>query len=111
MLWTTAKRAIRNHRSLLIEGIVWSAEDKIGIYETNGVKIAMLAYQTFNGRYPDLFNKVPQVEEASRHDIVIVSFHWEMSWIMYQTQTSRNWASLRDAVRTWFRHHSHRINP
>jgi len=96
-------------------GIVWSAEDKIGIYETNGVKIAMLAYQTFNGRYPDLFNKVPrQVEEAKLdNDIVIVSFHWgdELDYVPNSNQQKLGRLTIDAGADLVLGHHSHRINP
>ena len=96
-------------------GIVWSAEDKIGIYETCGVKIAMLAYQTFNGRYPDLFNKVPrQVEEAKLdNDIVIVSFHWgdELDYVPNSNQQKLGRLTIDAGADLVLGHHSHRINP
>ena len=96
-------------------GIVWSAEDHMGVYETNGVTIAMLSYQTFNGRYPDLFNKVPrQVQEAKdQYDIVIVSFHWgdELDYAPNANQVKLGRSTIDAGADLVVGHHSHRINP
>ncbi|MDO5022933.1 MAG: CapA family protein [Eubacteriales bacterium] len=97
------------------EGIIWSAEDNMGTFETNGVKIGMLAYQTFNGRYPELFDKVPrQIEEAkATHDIVIVSFHWgdELDYVPNKNQQKLGRLSIDAGADLVVGHHSHRINP
>lgn len=97
------------------EGIVWSAEDSMGTYEVKGVKIGMLAYQTFNGRYPDLFDKVPrQIEEAkATHDIVTVSFHWgdELDYIPNKNQQKLGRLAIDAGADLVLGHHSHRINP
>ena len=96
-------------------GIVWSAEDHIGVYETNGVSIGMLSYQTFNGRYPDLFTKVPaQVQEAKGlYDIVIVSFHWgdELDYAPNNNQVKLGRLTIDAGADLVVGHHSHRINP
>lgn len=107
----------RNETTALFdrEGIVWSAEDHMGVYNTNGVSIAMLAYQTFNGRYPDLFKKVPeQVSDAKeKYDIVIVSFHWgnELDYAPNANQQKLGRLTIDAGADLVVGHHSHRINP
>ncbi len=96
-------------------GITWSREDRLGIFETHGVKIGMLAYQTFNGQYPRLMEKVPQDVQAARQqcDIVIVSYHWgaELDYAPNDNQVNLGRLTIDAGADLVLGHHSHRINP
>lgn len=96
-------------------GVVWSAEQHMGVFRVKDVSIAMLAYQTFNGRYPDLFDKVPrEVAEAKQmHDIVIVSYHWgdELDYKPNSNQIKLGRLTIDAGADLVLGHHSHRINP
>lgn len=96
-------------------GIVYSADGHMGVYETNGISIAMLAYQTFNGKYPELHQRVPEEVAAAKkkHDIVIVSFHWgnEKDYVPNSKQVALGRATIDAGADLVIGHHSHRINP
>ncbi len=96
-------------------GVVWGAEQHMGIFKVKDVSIAMLAYQTFNGRYPDLFEKVPREVAAAkeRHDIVIVSYHWgeELDYKPNKNQIKLGRLTIDAGADLVLGHHSHRINP
>lgn len=96
-------------------GIVYASMDHVGVFETKGVKIAMLAYQTFNGAYPMLHERVPADIAAARetHDIVIVSFHWgdEGEYMPNSKQEKLGRATVDAGADLVLGHHSHRINP
>ncbi|HHT15637.1 MAG TPA: CapA family protein [Clostridiales bacterium] len=96
-------------------GILYAAEDHMAVFERDNVLIAMLAYQTFNGRYPELFEKVPREVAAAKekHDIVIVSYHWgdELDYYPNDNQVKLGRATIDAGADLVLGHHSHRINP
>ncbi len=96
-------------------GILYSAEDHMAVYEIDNVLIAMLAYQTFNGRYPDLHEKVPRevADAKEKYDIVIVSYHWgaELDYYPNDNQVKLGRATIDAGADLVLGHHSHRINP
>lgn len=96
-------------------GVIWSAEQHMGVFNVKGVSIAMLAYQTFNGRYPDLFEKVPHdvAEAKKKYDIVIVSYHWgnELDYKPNKNQVKLGRLTIDAGADLVLGHHSHRINP
>jgi len=96
-------------------GIVWSAEGRLEIYETKGIKIGMLAYQTFNNQYPRLFDLVPQDIAQARMlcDIVMVSYHWgdELDYAPNANQQKLGRLTIDAGADLVVGHHSHRINP
>ena len=102
-------------RVLTQAGIVWSTEAYPAIYETKGVRIGMLAYQTFNGNYPRLMEKVPQDIAMMRQksDIVIVSYHWgdELDYMPNSNQQDLGRLTIDSGADLVLGHHSHRINP
>lgn len=96
-------------------GITWSNATKTGSYETQGIKIAMLSYQTFNGKYPALFERVP-IDIANvklNHDIVIVSYHWgeELDYQPNENQVKLGKLTIDSGADLVLGHHSHRMNP
>ena len=96
-------------------GIIWSTEASSAVYETKGVKIGLLAYQTFNGNYPRLKEKVPMDIAAMRQnsDIVIVSYHWgdELDYAPNKNQQDLGRFTIDAGADLVLGHHSHRINP
>ena len=94
--------------------IVYSNDGKMGVYETKGVSIAMLSYQTFDGRYPRLFEQVPREVEAAKeqHDIVIVSFHWgaEKEYEPNENQIKLGRLTVDAGADLVLGHHAHRLN-
>lgn len=96
-------------------GIVYSNANKLGVYETKGVKIAMLSYQTFNGLYPKLHEQVPRDVAAAKekYPIVIVSYHWgeELDYWPNDKQQKLGKATIDAGADLVLGHHSHRINP
>jgi len=95
--------------------IVYSSDGHMGVYTVKGVKIGMLAYQTFNGAYPDLFERVPQEVAQAREtcDIVIVSFHWgaEKDYAPNDNQMKLGRMTVDAGADLVLGHHSHRVNP
>lgn len=96
-------------------GIVWSDARTLGVYEVHGVRIGMLSYQTFDGRYPGLFEQVPlDVARAKAgNDIVIVSYHWgdELDYKPNDNQVKLGRLTIDAGADLVLGHHSHRINP
>ncbi len=95
--------------------IVWSADGHLGIFETKGVKIGMLSYQTFNGAYPRLHEQVPRdiAQARALSDIVVVSYHWgaEKDYVPNNNQQKLGRATIDAGADLVVGHHSHRINP
>lgn len=95
-------------------GIVYSGGGQIGVYEAQGVKIAMLAYQTFD-QYSTLFEQVPKDVAAAKaqYPIVIVSFHWgaEKDYKPNDNQQKLGKMAVDAGADLVIGHHSHRINP
>lgn len=96
-------------------GIVYAAEDDIGVFTTKGVTIALLAYQTFDNQYPRLLEKVPQdvALAKAQYDIVIVSYHWgdEEKFKPNDNQVKLGRLTIDAGADLVLGHHSHRINP
>ena len=87
----------------------------MGLFETQGVRVGMLAYQTFNGNYPRLTEKVPQDILQARElcDILIVSYHWgaEEDYYPNENQQTLGRLTIDAGADLVVGHHSHRINP
>ena len=96
-------------------GVIWSTEDNPGVFNVKGVSIGMLTYQTFNGRYAELFEKVPRDVAAAKqkYDIVIVSYHWgaELDYKPNKNQIKLGRLTIDSGADLVLGHHSHRINP
>ncbi|MDD4080237.1 MAG: CapA family protein [Eubacteriales bacterium] len=102
-------------QTLTDAGNVWSTAEQTGVYEVKGVSVAMLSYQTFDGRYPALFEQVPvEVARAkAEHDIVIVSYHWgaELDYKPNDNQIKLGRLTIDSGADLVLGHHSHRVNP
>ena len=96
-------------------GIIWSDAKTPGVYTVNDVSIAMLSYQTFDGRYPGLFEQVPLDVAAAKakYDLVIVSYHWgaELDYKPNDNQIKLGRLTIDAGADLVLGHHSHRINP
>ena len=98
-------------------GIVWSNKGNMGVYETQGLRIAMLAYQTLN--QPISSEELKYVVDADIKtakqtcDLVIVSFHWgnELDYAPRDNQIMLGRAAIDSGADLVLGHHSHRINP
>ena len=66
--------------TLAANGILYSGHLGSTIYTTDtGVDIGMLSYQTFNGKYPEIYASIEGDIQALRDagcELVIVSYHW-----------------------------------
>ena len=98
-------------------GIVWSNKENIGVYEVQGLKIAMLSYQTLNQPFTseELKDIVDGDVKIARqqYDLVIVSFHWgdELDYAPKSNQIMLGRAAIDSGADLVLGHHSHRINP
>lgn len=98
-------------------GVVWSNADHMGVYEAQGLKIAMLAYQTLNQPISsEQLKDVVAADIATARetcDLVIVSFHWgdELDYAPKSNQIMLGRAAVDAGADLVLGHHSHRINP
>ena len=106
-------------------GVVWSNKDHMGVYEANGVRIGMLAYQIVPPLRSDdmqageLQKKVAEDIAAAKEtcDIVTVSFHWgkELDYAPRNespySQVTLGRAAIDAGADLVLGHHSHRVNP
>lgn len=98
-------------------GIIWSNKENMGVYETNGIRIAMLAYQTLNQPITSAELKLVVDEDIKKAketcDLVIVSFHWgnELDYSPRDNQVMLGRAAIDSGADLVLGHHSHRINP
>ena len=95
-------------------GVTWSDEYHMAEYETQGVKVAVLSYKTFD-YYDTLYTKVPAEVAAAKanHDLVIVAFHWgaEKDYAPNTNQQKLGRMTIDAGADLVIGHHSHRINP
>ncbi|MBQ6574828.1 MAG: CapA family protein, partial [Lachnospiraceae bacterium] len=97
-------------------GVVISNSSTLGIYEVKGIKIGMLAYQTFNGGYDRIYETLQNDIDNARTlgcDIVTVSYHWgaELDYHPNDNQQRLGKATIDAGADLVIGHHSHRINP
>ncbi len=98
-------------------GIVWSNKGNMGVYEVQGLKIAMLSYQTLNQPFTsdELKDIVDDDVKKARqqNDLVIVSFHWgdELDYAPKSNQIMLGRSAIDSGADLVLGHHSHRINP
>ena len=102
-------------KTLLGAGVSYYCESEPLVFTLKGVKMGMLAYQTFD-QYDRLFTKVPedvQALKAQGCEVVVISFHWGAEKDYYPNANQQKMAKIAidagaDLV---VGHHSHRINP
>ena len=96
-------------------GIKYYCEAEPLVFTLRGVKMGMLAYQTFD-QYDRLFNQVPLDVKALKDqgcEIVVVSFHWgaELDYAPNDNQQKMAKLTIDAGADLVVGHHSHRINP
>lgn len=98
-------------------GILYSGHLGSSIFTTDtGVDIGMLSYQTFNGKYPAIYEAIEGDIQALRDagcELVIVSYHWgeEKDYVPNERQVPLGRATIDAGADLVIGHHSHRINP
>ncbi|MBQ8620109.1 MAG: CapA family protein [Clostridia bacterium] len=98
-------------------GILYSGHLGSSIFTTEtGVDIGMLSYQTFNGKYPAIYEAIEgdiQMLRDAGCELVIVSYHWgeEKDYVPNERQVPLGRATIDAGADLVIGHHSHRINP
>lgn len=98
-------------------GIAYSGHLGPSIFTTDtGVQIGMLAYQTFNGNYANIYDSIEGDIQALRDsgcELVIVSYHWgdEKDYVPNERQVPLGRATIDAGADLVLGHHSHRMNP
>ncbi len=98
-------------------GVAWANADHMAVYQTQGLKIGLLAYQTLNQPFTSDELKVMVDEDiaAARKtcDLVVVYFHWgnELDYSPRDNQVMLGRAAIDSGADLVLGAHSHRINP
>lgn len=97
-------------------GVGVASETEPALFTLYGVKVGILAYQTFDGAYDRLFTQVPQDIEALREqgaELVVCVFHWgdELDYYPNANQQKMAKTAVDGGADLVVGHHSHRINP
>ena len=114
-------------RSLQNAGVVCANSTGAGIYEISGIKIGVLAYQTFNGGYDRIYASLEQDIRNVRTlgcQIVAVCYHWgdekdyspnerqqKLAKFSIDCNPKQDDDPLSGGADLVVGHHSHRINP
>lgn len=104
-------------QTLASADIVYSGHLGSAVYTTDtGVRIGMLSYQTFNGKYPEIYDSIEgDIAQLRSQDcqLVIVSYHWgeEKDYIPNERQVPLGRATIDAGADLVIGHHSHRMNP
>ena len=102
-------------------GVIYSDSEETGIFEYQGIQVAMLSYLCID-RYGKPFGGFPTFEEKVAADIaeakqyypiVIVSFHWgiETKYTPTQNQINLGRLAVDSGADLVIGHHPHRIQP
>lgn len=102
--------------TLRAAGIPFSGFGEMGYYEKKGVKVGMLSFQTFDGRYPTIYETMPGMIQTLREegcDLVIVSYHWgaEREYKPNENQQALGRATIDAGADLVLGHHSHCLQP
>lgn len=98
-------------------GILWANKSHIAYFEAQGIRVAMLAYQTLNQNISsnELKDLVAEDITIAKQtcDVVTVSFHWgeELDYAPRENQIMLGRAAIDAGADLVLGHHSHRINP
>lgn len=96
-------------------GVSYYCESEPLVFTLRGVKMGMLAYQTFD-QYDRLYTAVPEAIQALKQqgcEVVIVSYHWgaEKDYAPNDNQQKLAKITIDAGADLVVGHHSHRINP
>jgi len=102
-------------KTLKDAGVKYYSESEPLFFTLRGVKMGMLAYQTFD-QYDRLFTQVPDDVKAAKAqgcEVVVVSFHWgaEKDYAPNENQQKMAKLAIDAGADLVIGHHSHRINP
>ena len=103
--------------TLAAAGVAYSGHLGASTFTTDtGVKIGMLAYQTLNGNYKNIYASIEGDIQALRDAgcaLVIVSYHWgeEKDYVPNERQVPLGRATIDAGADLVIGHHSHRMNP
>ena len=102
--------------TLLSAGIPYASAGEPAVITVRGVKVGLLAYQTFGGLHDSLIASVPGDIAALRQqgcDVVVVNYHWgaEEEYEPNNNQVRLGRATIDGGADLVIGHHSHRINP
>lgn len=100
-------------------GVVWANTSHMAVYETQGVRIGILAYQTLADRIAPSSELASTIlpraitEAKETCDLVICAFHWgeEMDYSPRDNQIMLGRAAIDAGADLVIGHHSHRVNP
>lgn len=98
-------------------GIAWANMNHMAVYETLGLKIGLLAYQTLNQPFTSdelKYIVADDIAEAKQTcDLVCVYFHWgnELDYAPRDNQVMLGRAAIDSGADLVLGAHSHRINP
>ena len=98
-------------------GVLYSGHLGPAVFTTGtGVRIGMLAYQTFNGNYAYIYDHIEEDIASLRAldcAIVVVSYHWgeEKDYVPNERQVPLGRATIDAGADLVLGHHSHRMNP
>ena len=97
-------------------GVICANSTRIGVCDVNGIRVGLLAYQTFNGGYDRIYATIEQDIQKARDmgcQIVTVSYHWgdEKDYAPNSRQQKLAKATIDYGADLVVGHHSHRINP
>lgn len=97
-------------------GIICANSTQIGVCDISGIRIGLLAYQTFNGGYDRIYATLEQDIQKARDmgcQIVTVSYHWgdEKDYAPNSRQQKLAKTTIDYGADLVVGHHSHRINP
>ncbi|MBQ7185039.1 MAG: CapA family protein [Clostridia bacterium] len=104
-------------RALTNANVKWADKENVCIYEVEGFRIALVAYQTLNQPYTSkeleeiVDGKVKALKQDN--DLVFVYFHWgnELDYSPKENQISLGRAAIDSGADLVLGAHSHRINP
>ena len=98
-------------------GVVWANQNHMAVYETQGIRIGILAYQTLNQSISseERAKQLPGIIADAKKtcDLVICAFHWgeEKDYSPREKQIMLGRAAIDAGADLVIGHHSHRINP
>jgi len=97
-------------------GILFSGYEQGAVYETRGVRIGMLSYNTLRVGYRSIHERLPNDIQELRDQgcaLVIVSYHWgyERDYMPHGRQITLGRATVDAGADLVLGHHSHVISP
>jgi poly-gamma-glutamate synthesis protein (capsule biosynthesis protein) len=96
-------------------GIIYSSDDRIGIYETKGIKIGMISIQeTSRSDSKTILRQAIKVMKKQEYDLLVVSFHWGIERTSSITRTQKELSRIaidEGGADLVLGHHPHVLQP